>query len=97
MRCKIDENLPVEVAETLAAAGHDATTVLAQNMGGQHDRLVGDVCRREGRVLLTLDLDFADIRIYRPQDYSGLIVLRLETQDKPHILDVVNRIIPLLA
>jgi Domain of unknown function (DUF5615) len=33
MRFKIDENLPIEVAELLRAAGHDALTVLDQNLG----------------------------------------------------------------
>ncbi len=30
MRFKIDENLPVEVAELLRRLGHDATTILEQ-------------------------------------------------------------------
>ena len=28
--------------------------------------LLADICRKEARVLLTLDLDFADIRTYLP-------------------------------
>jgi hypothetical protein len=36
--------------------------------------------------LVTLDTDFCDIRKYSPQDYHGLIVLRLKRQDKPHVL-----------
>ena len=36
MRFKIDENLPVEAAELLRQAGHDAVTVLEQHLGGRH-------------------------------------------------------------
>lgn len=34
------------------------------------------MCVKEGRILLTLDLDFADIRVYPPQALPGLVVLR---------------------
>ena len=34
MKFKIDENLPVEVAELLREAGHDAATAIEQQLGG---------------------------------------------------------------
>ena len=34
MRFKTDENLPAEVADLLADAGHDASSILGQDMGG---------------------------------------------------------------
>lgn len=40
---------------------------------------------------MTLDLDFADIRTYPPDEHPGLIVLRLARQDKPHVVDVFRR------
>ena len=33
-------------------------------------------CRTEGRILITLDLDFSDIRAYPPGTYPGIWVLR---------------------
>lgn len=62
MKFKVDENLPIEVAELLQESGHDAVTVLDQHMGGQEDTTLAAVCLREGRTIITLDLDFADIR-----------------------------------
>ncbi len=62
MRFKIDENLPFEVATLLSEAGHDATTVLTQRLGGSGDPGIAAVCRAEARALVTLDTDFADIR-----------------------------------
>jgi predicted nuclease of predicted toxin-antitoxin system len=97
MRFKIDENLPIEVAELLRAAGHDALTVLDQQLGGRPDRTIGDTIRDEKRALITLDLDFADIRTFPPADYAGLIVLRLAVQAKPSVLAVIERVIPLLS
>lgn len=97
MRFKVDENLPVEAAEALRQAGHDAVTVLEQEYGGSTDARLAALCQRESRILVTLDMDFADIRTYPPAEYPGLIVLRLRQQDKPHVLDVLAHLIPLLG
>ncbi|MCG2767887.1 MAG: DUF5615 family PIN-like protein [Anaerolineae bacterium] len=80
MEFKIDENLPIEVAELLRQAGYGATTVLEQNLGGRADSDVASVCQREGYALVTMDMDFADIRAYPPEQYPGIIVLRLKQQ-----------------
>lgn len=40
MKFKIDENLPVEVAELLQKAGHDAMTVYDQNLAGAAEQLI---------------------------------------------------------
>jgi len=66
-KVKVDENMPAEVATVLAQAGHDAVTVPAQRMGGRPDPDIAAICRKENRVLVTLDRDFADIRAYPPQ------------------------------
>ena len=94
MRFKIDENLPVEVAQILGGDGHDALTVLDQSMGGPPDPDVAAVCQREQRVLVTLDLDFAGIRHYPPEDYFGLIVLRPGRQDKASVVALIARLLP---
>lgn len=97
MRFKVDENLHEEVADVLRRHGHDAVTVYAQQMQGQVDDHVAAVCRQEGRVLVTQDLDFSNILAYPPQDYPGLIVLRLHDQSRPSVVAVVTRLSPLFA
>ncbi|MGB9871945.1 MAG: DUF5615 family PIN-like protein [Anaerolineae bacterium] len=92
---KVDENLPVEVAEYLQQAGYDARTVWEEGVSGVSDAVIADICLREKRVLLTLDTDFADIRRYPPEDYPGLVVLRLRRQEKPYVLRVVSRLLPM--
>lgn len=86
MKFKIDENLPVEFAEVLRASGHDAITVLEQKMGGIPDVDLFGICQAEERVLMTLDLDFADIRLYPPQESPGILVIRIQSQDKFRLL-----------
>jgi predicted nuclease of predicted toxin-antitoxin system len=96
MRFKVDENLPIEVAEMLQRAGHDAASVLEQHLGGSDDAQLAALCQLESRILVTLDMDFADIRNYPPAEFPGLIVLRLRQQDKPHVLDVIARLAQVL-
>lgn len=91
MNFKIDENLPVEAAELLKQAGQDAIIVFGQNLVGTLDANLAKVCQKEKRVLVTLDADFADIRTYRPEKFSGIIVMRLNRQDKNHVLEVFRR------
>src|SRR5690606_21698980 len=97
MQFKIDENLPVEVAAALQAAGHDAVTIHDQRMVGTPDPQVAVVCQSERRALVTLDLDFADIRTYPPGDFPGIIVLRPRTQAKPFVLSLIAQLTPLLG
>ena len=96
MKFKIDENLPVEVAELLRKAGYDAATVYDQNLTGVVDPTLALVCQSEQRALITLDTDFADIRTYPPDQYVGLVVLRLKQQDKMSVLKVVARMVKAL-
>jgi predicted nuclease of predicted toxin-antitoxin system len=95
-RFKTDENLPLEVADLLRAHGYDALTINDQRMSGASDPNIAEVCQQEGRTLITLDLDFADIRCYPPASHSGMIVLRLRRTDKLALLAVTRRLIALL-
>lgn len=97
MNFKIDENLPLEFVDLLREAGHDATSVVDQRLGGAEDPVVAEHCRKEQRAVVTLDLDFSDIREYPPQDYHGLIVLRTHSQDKLTLIRVFKQAIGLLA
>jgi predicted nuclease of predicted toxin-antitoxin system len=97
VRFKVDENLPLEVVELLRADGHDAASMLEQKMGGERDPNVAEVCRNEGRILVTLDTDFADIQEYPPAEYPGIVVFRLGQQGKRHILTVAKRWASLLG
>ena len=74
MRCKIDEHLPLEIKDLFAQRRHDSATIAEQGMAGSIDPEVAQVCRKEGRALLTLDLDFSDIRAYPPENVHGIVV-----------------------
>ncbi len=73
---KLDENLSRRVQEILQEAGHDATTVPGQGLSGISDEDLSDVCKGESRCLITLDLDFADLLRFPPQQMPGIVVMR---------------------
>ena len=97
MLFKVDENLPVELAELLSDLGHDTKTVNDQRLQGVNDRALLELCDKEKRTLVTLDIDFSDIRTYPPQDHEGIILLRVGNQSKKHVLQVFERILPLFS
>lgn len=76
MKFKTDENLAEETAELIREFGHDCETVHDEGLRGASDEQIAAVCVSEGRALVTLDLDFADIRAYPPALHSGITVLR---------------------
>jgi predicted nuclease of predicted toxin-antitoxin system len=94
---KIDENLPSEACQLLQNAGHDAVTVLDQNLGGHPDTDIAAVCKSESRILITLDTDFANILAYPPNEFAGIVVLRTEDQSKPMIVALIRRFVAALA
>ena len=96
MRFKFDENLPSDLGALLRRDGHDAHSVLDENLRGAADPSIAKVCQDEQRILVTLDLDFAHIQNYPPRDYHGIIVLRLARQDRDTVLAIIPRILALL-
>ena len=93
MLFKIDENMPTEITEMLISTGHDAKTLHEQLLKGIIDSVLLNVCKDENRVLVTLDTDFSDIRTYPPQEFSGIIVLRVGSQAKQDVIKVFQGIL----
>jgi len=96
VRFKTDENLPAEAATALKEYGYDAQSVWDESLSGAPDDVISASARAESRVLLTLDTDFANIRAYPPDRHSGIIVLRLKTQDKRTLIAFIGRLCSVL-
>jgi len=90
VKFKLDENLPELVRETLSELGHDPHTVAQEGLSGAQDETVLHACVAEGRILITLDLDFSDIRAYPPGSYPGIWVLR-PTKQTINTIDALVR------
>ena len=83
MRLKLDENLgSLRVATRLRLAGHEVTTVREQGMTSMPDVQLIDVCRGEGRCLVTCDRDFGNRIRFNPSNYPGIVLIRLPSHPK---------------
>jgi predicted nuclease of predicted toxin-antitoxin system len=96
MRGKVDENMPIESAGVLRAAGWNCETVFDEALVGAEDPDVGARCQAEGRVLFTLDMDFADIRAYPPSAHIGIVVFRPVKPSRDSVLALLRQLIPVL-
>jgi predicted nuclease of predicted toxin-antitoxin system len=94
MQFKLDQNLPPSAADLLRGYGHNVMTVYEQGLQSCNDPEVLAMCQSEGKVLLSLDLDFSNILVYPPPRYAGLIVLRLHKPGQRAVLSLLRRVVP---
>jgi predicted nuclease of predicted toxin-antitoxin system len=96
-RFKLDENLPRDAHTLLTAAGHDSHSAIDESLGGASNPKVIEACLNENRILVSLDLDFADIRLYPPSKYQGIWVLRPADQSVENTVSVLRGALSLLG
>lgn len=75
--------LVVALQRKLRLAGHDVATVPGQGLCSTPDVELIDICRSEGRCLVTLDRGFGNRIRFNPSDYTEIAVIRLPSQLKP--------------
>ena len=76
MKFKLDENFDWKLAAMVADGGHEADTVKDEQLSGKPDEMVYEACVTDGRVLITLDLDFANPFRFPPAPTAGIVVVR---------------------
>jgi predicted nuclease of predicted toxin-antitoxin system len=77
MKLKLDENLPESLVPELSLLGHDVDNVRLEGLSGQSDPSIWRAAQAEGRFLITQDLDFSDVRQFKPGTHHGLMLVRL--------------------
>ena len=80
MKIKLDENMPRSLSQLLCSAGHDVSTVAEEDLSGEEDSLVLERATKEGRLLITFDVGFGDVRAYPMGSHAGVAVFRLSDQ-----------------
>jgi predicted nuclease of predicted toxin-antitoxin system len=59
------------------------------------DEKIAENCRKESRILITLDTGFSDIRAYPPKEYAGIVLLRPHRQSEPQIVKLLEAVLPM--
>jgi predicted nuclease of predicted toxin-antitoxin system len=76
LKFKLDENLDFRLSVAMREIGFDGDTVLDESLSGISDDGLFEVCKKTDRVLVTLDLDFANPFRFPPRSAPGIMVLR---------------------
>ncbi len=80
MRFLADMGVSITTVEALRAANHDAVHLREQGLIRLPDPEIAAKAAREGRVILTFDLDFGDILAVAGSEAPSVIVFRLPNQ-----------------
>ena len=97
MRLLLDENLSPLHASTLRRLGHDGIAVAECGLSGADDSIVRAFAIDNGRILVTLDADFANVLRYPPSNTPGVIRLRVHPATEGAIDTLLRSTIALLA
>jgi predicted nuclease of predicted toxin-antitoxin system len=73
----LDENLSSTQAQWLREDGFDAVAITELGLSGAPDERVREVSIEQGRVLVTMDADFANILRFPPAGTPGVLRLRI--------------------
>jgi predicted nuclease of predicted toxin-antitoxin system len=80
MKVKLDENMPAAMLNLLREAGHDVSSVVDEGLSGTDDSRVIRAATSQGRILITFDVAFGNIRTFPPESHAGIVVFRLHDQ-----------------
>jgi predicted nuclease of predicted toxin-antitoxin system len=82
----------------LRGRGWDVATVDEQGLASVTDETLIEICRVEGRAVVSFDKDFTDVLRFPPARYRGIVVLRLpEPITLPMIENALMRVADLAA
>jgi predicted nuclease of predicted toxin-antitoxin system len=91
VKVKLDENITTAAVALVSDHGHDVDTVPAERLTGASDTTLLEACRNDGRMLITFDIGFGDVRAYPPGSHPGIVVLRIADQRPANTLGVLRR------
>jgi predicted nuclease of predicted toxin-antitoxin system len=86
MKFKLDENLPLQIATAIRARMHDIETAGEEGLTGRADADIWQAAQREGRILITQDLDFSDTRKFQPGTHHGIVLIRLQSPSRQNLI-----------
>jgi predicted nuclease of predicted toxin-antitoxin system len=90
MKFKLDENLPLELAEDFVRLGHEVDTVNSEGLAGADDATVVQAAQASGRILMTLDKGIASLTRYPVHERGGTVLLRPDESGRRSVISFVR-------
>ena len=97
MRLLVDADLPIALAVTLRANGHEVLTVHELQPPALPDPAVYQRAVADHRILITRDLDFSNILTFQPKAPAGIIVLRVRALSPEEVTALVGDVLGRLS
>ena len=87
----LDANLSPITAEFLRNLNFDAASILEQKLHYLSDEKVVRKAKREGRIIITFDQDFADLWYFREKGRLGIMRIRTKNQTPEHVNEILKK------
>ncbi len=98
MKFKLDENFGTLTQQLFRQAGHNVQTVREEELQGSSDQQLYKVCCEGQRCLVTLDIDFADVIRFPPNQAGGIVVIRVPRNPSLHLLEgLISQFLQILS
>ena len=82
MKILVDENIPAMTVSELRRRGHDVLDFRGTQKEGSPDSEVWNLAKKEGRLLITTDKGFAQLR---QSKHAGVLIIRLRQPNRHKI------------
>ena len=92
MKLKLDENLPFRLIDILSELGHEIDTIPQEGLKGCNDEQVWEATQRSRCFLITQDLNFSNINLFKPGTHYGLLLIRLRDPGRNALLKRIQTI-----
>ena len=96
MKFLTDENIYKKVVEFLRKLGHEVEDTKELGFFGITDEKLLELAINEKRILITQDVDFADIR-FLPRKNPGIIVIRIKPNTGEKIIKALEYLLRRIA
>jgi predicted nuclease of predicted toxin-antitoxin system len=93
MKLLADECVYKATVDLLRSWGHDVHTAQDAGLAGKPDDEILAYAIGHERVLVTIDLDFSNIRHYPPKTHKGIIVAKMRPRNAEQVHHVLEHLL----
>ncbi len=93
MKFLVDMPVTPQAVEFLSARGHEAVHAFAIGLGTSPDEVILERARKEGRIVVTADLDYPRLLALLEADQPGVLLFRGGSYSDVEMLSLLGRVL----